>query len=185
MLCMTVNDKSALRKIRGGDIRAFEKLFRYYYEPLCRYAVSFTKDMEVAEEIVQDLFYRLWKEREQLCIRSLKSYLYGAVRNNGLQYLKHLEVREKYREKLTREIVEANYNFTPLDKLEYQELEERIAGILGTFPERRQQIFRMHRLEGKKYAEIARELSVSVKTVEAEISEALKVLRKLIGEKGY
>ena len=76
-----------------------------------------------------------------------------------------------------------NYNLTPLDKLEYQELEERVAGILATFPERRQRIFRMHRFEGKKYAEIARELSVSVKTVEAEISEALKILRKRIGER--
>lgn len=183
MLYMTVNEVSALRKIRGGDIRAFEKLFRYYYEPLCRYAVSFTKDTEVAEEIVQELFYMLWKEREHLCIHSLKSYLYGAVRNNGLQYLKHLEVRDKYREKLTRETVEGNYNLTPLDKLEYQELEERVARILETFPERRQRIFRMHRFEGKKYAEIARELSVSVKTVEAEISEVLKVLRKIIGER--
>lgn len=86
------------QKIKEGDIKAFESIFRLYYTPLCLYATSITGEQEVAEEIVQDLFYVFWKERESLPIlRSIKNYLYGATRNRSLQYLEHREVRYRYR----------------------------------------------------------------------------------------
>ena len=88
-----------LKKIKGGDIKAFEELFRRYYFPLCCYAAGITGQMEVAEEIVEELFYVLWKERERLHIfQSIKSYLYRATRNQSLQYCEHEEVRNRYRE---------------------------------------------------------------------------------------
>jgi DNA-directed RNA polymerase specialized sigma24 family protein len=88
-----------LKKIKGGDIKAFEELFRRYYFPLCCYAAGITGQMEVAEEIVEELFYVLWKERERLQIfQSVKSYLYRATRNQSLQYCEHEEVRNRYRE---------------------------------------------------------------------------------------
>ena len=72
-------DLFVLKKIKEGDIKAFESIFRLYYTPLCLYATSITGELEVAEEIVQDLFYVFWKERESLPIlRSIKNYLYGA-----------------------------------------------------------------------------------------------------------
>lgn len=176
-------DISVLIKIKEGDIRAFEKLFRQYYEPLCRYAASIIKDMDAAEEIVQELFYLLWKEREDLRIfLSLKSYLYGAVRNNALQYQEHLEVKSRYEETVTRDPVDYDSRTTPLAELEYKELQERITTILDTLPERRRTIFRLHRFEGKKYTEIARVMAISVKTVEAEMSKALKALKKVMDE---
>ena len=73
-------DLFVLKKIKEGDIKAFESIFRLYYTPLCLYATSITGEQEVAEEIVQDLFYVFWKERESLPIlRSIKNYLYGAT----------------------------------------------------------------------------------------------------------
>lgn len=172
---------SVILKIKEGDIRAFEKLFREYYDPLCRYAASLTKDMDAAEEIVQELFYTLWKERESLRVfLSLKSYLYGAVRNNALQYLEHRDVESRYQEKVASLPADDNPGATPLSDLEYKELEGKINAALATLPERRRTIFRLHRFEGKKYAEIARQLSVSVKTVEAEMTKALAILRKVI-----
>jgi len=164
------------KKIKEGNIEAFETLFRSCYEPLCRYAYHFVENMETAEEIVQDLFYVLWKERENLQIfTSVKGYLYRSVKNKSLQYVEKVKVREDYR---NRYIENAEINtFTPQEELEYKELEQQIREVLYRLPERRQKIFQMNRMEGKKYNEIARELNISVKTVEAEISKVLRELR--------
>ena len=166
-------DLFVLKKIKEGDIKAFESIFRLYYTPLCLYATSITGELEVAEEIVQDLFYVFWKERESLPIlRSIKNYLYGATRNRSLQYLEHQEV-------LAGENPESE-SYTPQDQLEYKELQSLVNRALGKLPERRLRIFRMHRFEGMKYAEIASSLSLSIKTVEAEMTKALQTLRKEI-----
>lgn len=175
-----LNDLFVLAKIKEGDVRAFERIFRLYYSPLCLYAAGITGDMDVAEEIVQELFYVFWKEKEKLQVfRSLKSYLYGAVRNQALRFCEHREVRNRYRETLLAEQPD-NSPSDPQDQLEYKELETLVDRTLGKLPQRRLRIFRMHRFEGKKYAEIAIELSISVKTVEAEMTKALQTLRKEI-----
>lgn len=165
-------------KIRHGDIRAFEMLFRQYYEALCLYSNRIVDDMSVSEEIVQELFYKLWKDRHSIKIRlSVKSYLYGAVRNQSLQYLEHLKVREQYH-RVTLDMDMSNP--TPLDVLEYNELKRQYESVLENLPKRRREIFQMSRIEGKSYEQIARELSLSVKTIEAEISKTLQTLRKNI-----
>jgi RNA polymerase sigma-70 factor (ECF subfamily) len=175
-----LSDISVLKKIKEGDVDTFEKIFRLYYSPLCLYAAGITGKMYIAEEIVQELFYVCWKERERLQIlHSLKSYLYGAVRNRALQYVEHREVTNRHRETVLLETNDNNTS-TPQDLLEYKELEDLINRTLDKLPERRLRIFRMHRFEGKKYAEIASELSLSVKTVEAEMTKALQILRKEI-----
>jgi RNA polymerase sigma-70 factor (ECF subfamily) len=175
-----LSDISVLKKIKEGDVYTFEKVFRLYYSPLCLYAAGITGKMYIAEEIVQELFYVCWKEREKLQIlHSLKSYLYGAVRNRSLQYIEHREVTNRHREMILLKTNDNNTS-TPQDLLEYKELEDLINRTLDKLPERRLRIFRMHRFEGKKYAEIASELSLSVKTVEAEMTKALQILRKEI-----
>jgi RNA polymerase sigma-70 factor (ECF subfamily) len=164
------------KKIKEGDIRAFEDLFRSRYEPLCRYARQFVKNTDAAEEIVQDLFYILWKERENLQVfTSVNGYLYRSVKNKSLQYIEKVKIREDY-QNMYAENADIE-TFTPQEELEYKELEQQIEGTLHRLPERRQKIFRMNRMEGKKYNEIAQELHISVKTVEAEIGKALKILR--------
>jgi RNA polymerase sigma-70 factor (ECF subfamily) len=169
-------DLLIFKKIKDGNIRAFETLFRAYYEPLCRYAYRFVENMETAEEIVQDMFYVLWKERETLqIITSVNGYLYRSVKNKSLQQVEKLKVRENYRNRYAEN--PDTETFTPQEELEYKELEQQIAETLYRLPERRQKIFRMNRMEGKKYLEIAQELHISVKTVEAEISKALRELR--------
>lgn len=167
-----------LKRIKNNDIQAFEKLFRLYYQPLCRYADSFVNDMPVSEEIVQDLFYYLWKERELIHIQlSVKSYLYQAVQNKSFHHLKHMQVRESYKEKMTENNLEHD-NTTPSDDLEYKELETQLSVSLNKLPERQRKIFCMNRFGGKKYNEIAQELSVSIKTVEADMTKVLAALRK-------
>lgn len=173
------NDFIVLKKIREGNIKAFEDVFKLYYSPLCLYAASLTGQTDVAEEIVQELFYVFWKEKENIqLLHSLKSYLYGAVRNRSFQYMEHLEVRCRYRDAVLSETQEEMVS--PEQQLEYNELQTLIDQTLQRLPERRLRIFRMHRFEGLKYAEIASALSLSVKTVEAEMTKALQALRKEI-----
>ena len=159
-----LNELFILSKIKEGDIKAFEEVFHRYYSPLCWYAAG--------------MFYVFWRERENLQIFcSVKSYLYGAVRNEVLQYCEHREVRNRYREAMQAS-GESGISSGPEEQMEYKELEELINRTLEKLPERRRCIFKMHRMEGKKYAEIASLLTVSVKTVEAEMTKALKTLRK-------
>jgi len=174
-----MNDIVLYTKVREGDIRAYETLFRRYFEPLCMYGKKITGDMDVAEEIVQELFYTIWKDRSSLRIAwSVKSYLYGAVRNQSLQYLEHLQVRQRYFQHVAGEFTESSSHDSPQEILEYKELEQRLENTLEQLPKRQRDIFRMNRFEGKKYDQIAHELSLSVKTIEAEMSKTLKMLRK-------
>ena len=85
-----------LARIKEGDIKAFEGIFRRYYSPLCWYAAGITGDTASAEEIVEELFYVLWKNRERLQVfQSVKSYLYRSVRNEAVQFCEHQEVKER------------------------------------------------------------------------------------------
>lgn len=173
-----LNDLFVLSRIKEGDVKAFEEIFHRYYSPLCLYAASITGQTEAAEEIVEELFYVFWKEREQLQLfHSIKSYLYGAVRNRSLQYCEHRRVRMQYEETILARPVETSGS-DPQEQIEYRELQDIINRTLRKLPERRLRIFKLHRMEGKKYAEIASLLSLSVKTVEAEMTKVLRALRK-------
>jgi RNA polymerase sigma-70 factor (ECF subfamily) len=175
---MNLNDFQIQRRIQSGDIKEFEKLFVKYYEPLCYFAFKFLKDMDIAEDIVQEFFYNFWKNRESYSIRlSLNSYLYQAIRNNALHYLGHLTIRQKYAEAVKNEYNEQMI-YNEYDEPGLNELNKVINETLDKMPERCSRIFRMNRFEGKKYKEIAEILSISIKTVEADMGKALQVFRK-------
>lgn len=175
-----LNEFFIVRKIKEGDIKVFEQVFKGYYSPLCLYATGIVGRRDIAEEIIQDLFYVLWRDRESLQIfTSLNGYLYKAVRNRSLQYCEHRQVRDLHKDSTVAVSVDIS-DSTPEELLEYKELDELINEALKKMPERRLKIFRMQRFEGKKYAEIAKILSISIKTVEAEMTKALQSLRKEI-----
>lgn len=168
-----------LARIKEGDIKAFEGIFRRYYSPLCWYAAGITGDTASAEEIVEELFYVLWKNRERLQVfQSVKSYLYRSVRNEAVQFCEHRG--QGALSGICPYGVRAGLFVRPHAHLEYEELRTLIRHTLDKQPRRRQQIFVMHRMEGKKYAEIALSLSLSVKTVEAEMTKVLRTLRNEI-----
>ncbi len=175
-----MNDFLLLKRVKEGDIQAFEQLFRQYYTPLCLYASGITGRRDVAEEIIQELFYKVWKDRESLHIfRSVKSYLYAAVRNQSLQYCEQEQVRTRYSED-TGVLPEESPDASPLEQLENRELQTAIEHALQKLPERRRKIFQMHRWQGLKYKEIADTLAISVKTVEAEMTRTHQLLKKEI-----
>jgi len=176
-----LTDSEIIRRIREGDSRQFESLFRSSYVSLVRYARTLVKDQDAAEEIVQDLYYRLWKNREKIEIESsLNGYLYRAVHNLCLHFIDHNRVVEKYAREMALQSEESPES--PSDIVNYRELQAKIAKILERLPEKCGKIFCMSRFEGLKYSEIAERLSVSVKTVEANMGRALKEFRKALAE---
>ncbi|MCJ7446593.1 MAG: RNA polymerase sigma-70 factor [Bacteroidales bacterium] len=177
-----IRDTEIIGRIRQGDKGQFESLFRSSYVSLVKYAKTLVKDHDTAEEIVQDLFFRLWQDREKLNIESsLNGYLFRAVHNRCLHWMDHNRVVGKYAHEMTYRQTENAEN--PADIILFKELQLKIARVLERLPERCSKIFCMNRFEGLKYAEIAEKLSVSVKTVEANMGRALKEFRKALTEK--
>jgi RNA polymerase sigma-70 factor (ECF subfamily) len=174
-------DSDISERIRKGDAGQFESLFRSSYPPLVRYALTLVKDQDAAEEIVQDFFVKLWQEKEKIKIEnSLNGYLFKSVYNRCLHYIDHKKVVLRHAEEMLNSPEESSES--PADILHYRELLAKIAGILERLPERCGKIFYMSRFDGLRYSEIAERLSVSVKTVEADMGRALKEFRKELSE---
>ncbi|MCX6282456.1 MAG: RNA polymerase sigma-70 factor [Bacteroidetes bacterium] len=170
------------KKIQGGDIREFERLFMRYYEPLCQHAGKILNDTNTAEDVVQEFFYQFWKNRKTFTPKfSLNAYLYQSIRNNSLHYLEHLAVRKRYAEQVLSEFQDTIPAHLQTE-VDLSELDKAINETFQQMPERCSRIFRMNRFEGKKYREIAEILSISVKTVEADMGKALQIFRKSLRE---
>jgi len=159
--------------IASGDRTAFEALFRLHYRPLCAFAMGYVKDGDKAEDLVQDLFFRLWLDREKVTITtSTKAYLFAAVRNRCLN-----AVKAGARIRVLNEEVD---DLTVDDERTEDEHTERIARVqaaIEALPEERRKVFKLSRYEGLKYHEIAERLGISVKTVENQMGSALKTMR--------
>jgi RNA polymerase sigma-70 factor (ECF subfamily) len=176
-----IRDNEIMWRIRQGDINQFETLFRSSYASLVKYAKTLIKDHDTAEEIVQDLFFSLWQNKEKIKIESsLNGYLFRSVHNRCLHYIEHLKVVDRHVQEMTFD--QGASAESPADQLQYKELQAKIARTIEKLPERCGQIFCMNRFEGLKYSEIAEKLSVSVKTVEANMGKALKEFRKALAE---
>jgi RNA polymerase sigma-70 factor (ECF subfamily) len=174
-------EKKILQKIASGDLVAFEKLFKDFYEELCFFANKYLKDMDQSEEVVQDMFFVLWQKRENIRInQSLKAYLYTATKNKSLKVIRSKSYEDKYKAHVKSQGL--NKVTTPYDELNARELDLLIEKTLNSLPERAKKIFKMSREEGLKYQEIANKLSISVKTVEANMGKALKMFRKNLVE---
>ncbi|MCF8225614.1 MAG: RNA polymerase sigma-70 factor [Bacteroidales bacterium] len=173
---MNLKDRNALRRIGNGDIQAFEDLFHTYYPGMCSYAESLVKKQEVAEEITQDVFYNIWKNKGELKITiSVQNYLYRSVFNNSMMHLRKIRKELSLDDQWAANTLRAEEQTT--DGIDVRELNAIIVYTLQRLPARTQEIFNMSRFEGLKYQEIATRLSISIKTVEANMGKALKALR--------
>lgn len=173
---MSLTDAELISGIREGSEKAFEALFRTYYNRLCHYAHSLLKDLDESEEMVQTVFLNIWEKREDLEITlSLKSYLYRAVHNYCLNRIKHFNVREVHKD---YSVYYQSESVDSLNELMHgDELAVQIEKAVQKLPGQCQVIFRMSRFDELKYQEIADHLNISIKTVENQIGKALKILR--------
>ncbi|GET34905.1 DNA-directed RNA polymerase sigma-70 factor [Prolixibacter bellariivorans] len=160
----------------------FEILFRKHYSVLCAYAYGFVADYGLSEDIVQEVFFKLWTDKGRIAIEtSVKAYLYQMVRNTSLNYLKHKNVIKQY-EIANKD--ESNYIGESLDELLIgKELNAKIQAAIEKLPTERRKVFLLSRMDGLKYKEIAEKLNISIKTVENQMGKALSTLRtELAGE---
>lgn len=166
----------SIEKIFSGDIKEFELLFNEYYERLCYYAFQFIKDKDKAEDIVQELFAKLWIYRQELNVTSsIHAYLYRSVRNSCLNQLKHEQVKMDY---LAATFHPPKTESFISNEIDAKELSLLIQSCLTNLPPERRKIFLLSRNEGLTYQEIAAELGISLKTVESQMGKALRFLRE-------
>ena len=176
---MTAFEQILFDKIVAGDESAFTSIFEAYYKDLVQFAFTFTKDVDNAEDVVQDVFVRLWEKREELKLHgSLKSYLLKSVQNSCLDELRRRKVREQYAEEHAENDVWQLYNNDTEDYIFYSDLQNRLEHLLSKMPDEIAQTFRMSRFDGLKYKEIAQQLNISERLVESRISKALQILQQ-------
>lgn len=178
---VAINQQTNLRSLPQSNEMEFERLFKDHFKSLYAYAFTILKDEMAAEEIVQNVFYKIWEKNKQPEIQtSPKAYLYKAVYHDSLNYLKHLKVRAQHKSHVMHHQKEEE-GAPASGKLMLKELEEKLRDAMNSLPEQCRTIFQMSRYDGLKYQEIASQLNISVKTVENQMGKALKLLRvKLI-----
>lgn len=170
-------DSFYIEELKKRNIKAFEFVFNKYYKDLVYFCRVFFNNQEDCEDLVQDIFVRLWENREHFEIRgSLKSYLMTAVKNNSLEKLKHENVIRNYQDYAIAHNNSFDYDVD--NYILYSELNQQLQKELDKLPKEMREVFEMHRFKNKKYHEIANELNVSVRTIENRISKVLEVLRK-------
>ena len=177
---MELNEEGIVALLAKQDEKAFEQVFKTHFKNLHAYAFTILNDEMVAEELVQNVFYKIWERPEKLSITgSIAAYLYRAVHNESLNHLKHLKVRSKYQLHAVHQMKNESDNASK--KILLKELESKLHRAMQELPEQCRTIFQLSRFEELKYREIAERLEISPKTVENQMGKALKLLRmKLI-----
>jgi RNA polymerase sigma-70 factor (ECF subfamily) len=163
---------AASKDLHESSEQSFRIAFDTYYEKLCRYAHTIVRDMDEAQDIVQNVFIKIWERKETLATVAIKSYLYKAVHNHCMNQLEARAVRKKYQDKEAVDL-------SPVQEPEVfpHELEQKIVAVINTLPQQCRLIFMMSRYHELKYTEIAATLGISVNTIENQISKALRILR--------
>ncbi len=157
------------------DQKRFEDLFKSHFPSLCHFAKQYVQDEDTAQDICQKVFISLWQKRAEIDPQqSVVSYLFTAVKNRCLNYIRD---HKKYRSKvLDLDLAEEEWTFQD-DHFAEEELKEKIADALAALPEKCRRVFEMSRYQEMTYKEIAEELGIAQKTVEAHMSKAIKTLR--------
>ena len=160
-----------------SNIAQFEKLFRDYFVPLCHFCLKYTSgNLDDAKEIVHKVFIKVWEKYDTFpADANFKSYLYTSVNNHGLNFIrdhkKFVDIADTHHLQAAEE-----------DSIETKELERSIEQALNMLPVKCREVFEHSRFDGMKYAEIAKKMNISIKTVEAQMSKALRILREHLGD---
>lgn len=174
------DEQALVERVRAGDALAFERLFRRYYPVLCTFAARMLGADGAAEDIVQDVFRRIWERRETWAIdTTVAAYLYRATRNGIFDCYKHERVVTRWREgAAAAEHADPLLEPPPDEAVHTAELAAAIERAAQGLPERCRQVFLLKWAHGLTYAEIAETMDISTKTVEMQVTRAYKALRE-------
>lgn len=162
-------------------MHAFKNVFVAYGDNLYNFAMSYLKDEFEAEEIVQDVFLRIWEMRNDIDVdKSFKSFLYKMTVNKVFNHLKHQVVRKKYENYLFN--FDDSFHESPETSLHYKELNKKLQTLIQKLPEQQRNIFQLSRSEGLSNSEISGQLGLSIRTVENQIYRASKFLKEHLKE---
>lgn len=171
-------DNRWLDHLRGGDNDAFKLLFERYYAALCAFATGYVEDSDSAEDIVQDVFFKLYTDKVVFdSVVALKSYLYTAVKNQSLNYLKHQRIKQEYL--VSREEKEQTTFF--FNRIVEQELVMLVTEAMTELPEQTRKVMELV-MEGKENPEIAEELGVTIDSVKSHKKRGRQFLKSRLGE---
>jgi RNA polymerase sigma-70 factor (ECF subfamily) len=179
----TASDAELVLRMRAGDARAFEIIFRKYYDSLCHAIASYLGDRDAVEDVVQDVFARMWEGRDRLQFpdESLTAYLQASVRRRAISQIRREVVRRKAVPLL---VLETGEQQAPSEgSFDTDALLHRFARAVAALPPRTREAFMLSRREGLSYDEIALRMGISIKTVGVHIGNSLTALRRVIGTK--
>lgn len=170
-----MNHNAAGNQVAADSTAIIEEIFKMHFNSLHTYAGTILKDEAAAEEIVQNVFFKLWERKDQVLIKeSAQAYLYRAVHNDCLNHLRHHKVRAKHHAHVAgtaKEYEEA------MDPAALRELQQKIDDAMNELPEQCRTIFQLGRVDDLRYRTIADQLGISVKTVDNQMAKALRLLR--------
>jgi len=173
---LNADSKFLINRLKKGEEAAYELLFKEYYQLLTVFANKYLNDIENAKEIIQDLFVHLYEKRDHLDINSsLKSYLFRSTHNRCINYINAQKIRNKYADHVKQ--IDTGKENSLENEVNKTELEHALYKAIDDLPPKCQIIFKMNRFEGLSNSEIADKLSLSKRTIETQISKALKILR--------
>jgi len=172
-----------LRKTFGVDTNhGIELLFRWYYRPLCSHAIRYVSSREVAEDIVSDIFYKFHQDRMYERVEtSFRAYLFTAVRHRAFDYVKAEMKRNTSLDQAS--LLAGQFHQQPDQIAQFEDLYQQVENAINSLPLTRRKIYVMHRFDGKKFQEIAAELNLSLRTVEAQMYEAVHQVRRIVRAK--
>lgn len=175
------SDSQLALQIKKSQKHAFDELFERYSQPLYRFSKSLLKNHEDAEGVVQEVFFRIWKKRHQLDEeKSFRSFIFSIAHNVVVDLFRQRASDQKF-EQFAISKAQINY-LDPEDELEYKELKSIVEHAVSELPERRKQIYRFSRIEGMSHKEIAKKMGIQAKTVENQLTLALKHIRSRLGD---
>lgn len=159
------------------DSKTFEHIYKTYAKDIRRFLFYKTQNINRAEDLMQDVFVKLWDNCNKVDYDKVKSYIFSIANNMFLNEVKHDNVVRKYNEHNKKADTNESPEFIMLEK----EFLDKLNRTIKNLPEKQRQVFLMNRIEKKKYKEIAEQLGISVKAVEKRMHQALITMRKEIG----
>ncbi len=178
-ILLKMDEQILLSKLKAGDVSAYEYLFEEYYDWLCNYIFQLGGNRSLSKDVVQEVILKLWEKRKQLAIKgSLKAYLFKACHNQFLMHIRKEKNRADLLDKVRWETIYDSYFEQKEEDSPMKSVMDKLEELIEKLPPKCKEIFIMNKLERRKYREIAEDMGISVKTVENQMSKALRIIRE-------